>query len=299
MKDFNNKINQPRVKFGYQIIPTLFTIMLFAACNLQNEVELELPSYTPQPVLECYLEPGVQFNLLLTKSFEFFAPFDTSDGQFLENVIETGAEITIRFDGKEVVLQEGFIFNPFTQKVSNYWSNEIVPEDYENEFELEARLSDGTTITGKTFIPIPIALDSVVIEFESDAPEDTLARALTYFTDPDPTVENRFRRQFHWNNLIDSIPEQDFIASDQFSDDGRIVFGTGFDYPVGDTVFNTIFNLNRDYSDFLESVIISVQSNGNPFGQPSGIDSNLSGTANPLGIFTGLSFARDITIIEK
>ena len=138
----------------------------------------------------------------------------------------------------------------------------------------------------------------MVVEFESDMPEDTLGRALTYFTDPEPDVENRFRRQFHWNSL-DSIPEQDFLASDQFSDEGRIVFGTGFDYPVGDTLFNTLFRLNRDYSDFLESVLISIQSSTNPFGQPSTIDSNVGGTANPLGIFTGLSYARDTTIVEK
>ena len=234
-------------------------VCLFAACNLTNEIDLDLPEYTPRPVIECYLEPGEQFNLLLTRSFEFFAPFDTSTGQFLENVIVQDASIVIRSNGREFSLQEGFFFNPFTRKVSNYWSNDIVPADFTNEFELDIVLPDGTTITGVTTIPAPIQLDSVVLEFESDLPEDSLARALTFFTDPDPTVENRFRRQLHWNS-IDSIPEQDFLASDQFSEEGRLVFGTGFDYPPGDTLFNTIFRLNRDYSDFLESVQIAVQS---------------------------------------
>ncbi len=281
------------------IFPILFLVSILASCNLTQDVEIDLPDYDRQPVVECYLEPGQPYQLLLTRSFGFFAPFDTSDGQFLENVIETGATITIRHDNKTITLEEGMVFNPFTFKVFNYGSSEIVPEDFDNEFELDIVLADGETITGKTTIPVKVPLDSVVIEFESDAATDTMARALTYFTDPDPSIENRFRRQFHWNSLIDSMPQQDFLATDQFAENGRIVFGTGFDYPVGDTIYNTVFNLNRDYSDFLESVVISIQSNGNPFGQPAAIDSNLGGTADALGIFTGLSYSREMTIIEK
>lgn len=286
------------MKFQY-ILPVIFLISIFGACNLTNDVDLELPEYDRQPVLECYLEPGQPYQLLLTRSFEFFAPFDTSDGQFLENVIEQGATINITHDGKTVALVEGLFFNPFTQKIFNYGSPEIVPEDFDNAFELEVILADGNTITSKTTIPVKVPIDSVVIEFESDAATDTMARALTYFTDPDPNIENRFRRQFHWNSLVDSSAQQDFLATDQFADNGRIVFGTGFDYPVGDTIWNTVFNMNRDYADFYESVIISVQSNGNPFGQPASIDSNLGGTADALGIFTGLSYSREMTIIEK
>lgn len=282
------------------IFPLLFLISLLTACNLTNDVELELPDYQSQPVLECYLQPGEPYSLLLSRSFEFFAPFDTSDGDFLENILETGATVIIRHDGRSVTLEEGFFFNPVEFKLFNYGSTEIVPEDFDNEFELDIVLADGKTITGKTKIPVYVPLDSVVIEFQSEAATDTMARALTYFTDPDPSIENRFRRQFHWNSLTegDSL-QQDFLASDQFAENGRIVFGTGFDYPVGDTIWNTIFNLNRDYSDFLESVQISIQSNGNPFGQPSTIDSNVEGTANALGIFTGLSYDRVMTIIEK
>lgn len=286
------------MKFQY-IFPILFLISILAACNLTNDVEIDLPDYDRQPVLECYLEPGQPYQLLLTRSFGFFAPFDTSDGQFLENVLEQGATVVIKHDGKSIPLNEGLFFNPFSFKVFNYGTTEIVPEDFDNEFELEITLADGGTITSKTTIPVRVPIDSVVLEFESDAATDTLARALTYFTDPDPSVENRFRRQFHWNSLVDSSAQQDFLSTDQFADNGRIVFGTGFDYPVGDTIWNTVFNMNRDYADFYESVIISIQSNGNPFGQPASIDSNLDGTADALGIFTGLSYSREMTIIEK
>lgn len=286
------------MKFQY-IFPILFFISLLAACNLTQDVEIDLPEYDRQPVLECYLEPGQPYQLLLTRSYGFFAPFDTSDGQFLENVLEQGATVTINHDGKSITLTEGFFFNPFAFKIFNYGSAEIVPADFDNDFDLEIILANGETITGKTTIPVNVPIDSVVIEFQSDAATDTTARALTYFTDPDPSIENRFRRLFHWNSFIDSSAQQDFITTDQFAENGRIVFGTGFDYPVGDTIYNTVFNLNRDYSDFLESVQISIQSNGNPFGQPASIDSNLGGTADALGIFTGLSYDRVETIIKK
>ena len=44
----------------------------FTACNLEKEVEIVLPAYERQYVVECYLEPGKPFNLLLTKSSSYF-----------------------------------------------------------------------------------------------------------------------------------------------------------------------------------------------------------------------------------
>jgi hypothetical protein len=82
-------------------------------------------------------------------------------------------------------------------------------------------------------------------------------------------------------------------------DDNKMVFGSPYDYATGDTVFTTIFHIDRAYFDFWESTFHAISANGNPFGQPSSIISILSGDANALGIFTGLSYDRVAVVIEK
>jgi hypothetical protein len=53
----------------------LLVALVFASCDLEKEIELELPEYERQTVVECYLEPGLPFTLLLTKSDGFFSSY--------------------------------------------------------------------------------------------------------------------------------------------------------------------------------------------------------------------------------
>lgn len=287
------------MKVSKYILLAFFSMAFLAACNLEKEIDLELPLYESQPVVECYLEPGKPFYLLLTRSAGYFDPFPTDVVGFLENIQEKGAQVVIRHDGKEYVLTEGIYLNPETGKIFNYGNAALVPEDFENNFELEITLQNGKSITGTTKILPAVPLDSMVVEFKSNNPEDSLARVLTYLTDTDLSFENFYRRQLHWNSLNDSIPEQDFIATDRFAENGRIVFGTGYSFPEGDTIYNTLYHISPDYFNYLESVFNAAASNGNPFGQPSTIVSNVGGDANALGIFTGLNYVRAMTIIKK
>ena len=65
------------------VAPNLFkkglAIILFSAllmgCNLEQEIELDLPEYDSRPVVECYLEAGKPFSLLLSQSSPYFDPF--------------------------------------------------------------------------------------------------------------------------------------------------------------------------------------------------------------------------------
>jgi hypothetical protein len=90
-----------------------------------------------------------------------------------------------------------------------------------------------------------------------------------------------------------------FLVTDRFSEKPMIAFGTGYELKEGDTVYNTIYHINRAHYDYSESVQLAVIANLNPFAQPSRIKSNVSGTADPVGIFTCLVYDRDTTIIRK
>lgn len=282
---------QRSIRLAFLLVSAIF---VFTACNLEQEIEIELPAYQSQYVVECYLEPGQPFTLLLTRSDAYFNPFPIEENQFLENILVEGATVTIKYKDETVVLDNGLFFDPVTLKLFNYGSQVVVPEDYEAVFELSIQTPEGETFTSTTQLLPKVPIDSIVVQFNET---DTLARVLTYLTD-DRNQSNYYRRMLHQTTL-DSIPQQDFPVSDRISESETIVFGTAYDYAVGDTVINSIFHITQEYYDFLISVQGAIGSNGNPFAQPGRILSNVEGASNPLGIFTGIAVDRVQTIIEK
>ena len=271
-------------------------VSLLSACDLEQEVEITLPDYDTRPVIEAYLEPGKPFRLLITRSDGYFDAFPSIDN-FPGGLLYDSARVSITHLGVTYDLDNQLAFDPTAGKLYNYITSAIVPESIGEPFELYIQFPDGTEAFAETSLLSRVPIDSVVIEFpEGDMPEDTLARALTYFTD-DPAQVNYYRRVLHAGSL-DSL-RQDFVADDQIVDDSLVVFGTGFDYAEGDTIINTLYHITEPYATFLESLDAAVSANGNPFGQPSPIISNIEGSANALGVFTGLVYDRRVDIVGK
>ena len=117
----------------------LSSLLILAACDLEKEVEIDLPVYESRLVVESYLIPGEPFKLLLSKSAPFFEPFPTMDNQYLENILENKAEVFVRFGSQEVELGNTIYFDPVERKLYNYFSEEAVPDDYSGEFQLEIK----------------------------------------------------------------------------------------------------------------------------------------------------------------
>ncbi|MBL7806888.1 MAG: DUF4249 family protein [Saprospiraceae bacterium] len=277
-----------------QNLIVITAIALLASCNLTKDVEIDLPDYARQPVVECYLEPGKPFRLLLTRSYAFFDTLGLSSN-FLQNALLDGAFVTISYNGQTDTLKNQLTLVPNPIKVFNYVGENMVPGTPGTQFDLYIRLQDGGEIRARSSMLPVVPIDSIQVEFSEEL--DSLARMLTYITD-DQSQENFYRRILNYSSL-DSFPDQDFLVTDRFSQTASIAFGTGYELKVGDTVFNSIFHVTRDYYDFKESVDLAVIGNLNPFAQPSPIKSNVSGTANPVGIFTVLVYDRDTTIISK
>lgn len=279
------------MRYAFFLLLAAFTL---GACNLEKDIDIELPAYESQIVLECYLEPGKPFRLSLSRGSGFFDSLPSRDPLgFLGKILVQEARVTIRHAGTTYVLDNRLIFDGKEQRLYNYQADALVPLDTLQPFTLEILTKDGKTITASTKLLPVVPIDSIVINFKEG---DTLARALTYFTDP-PGQPNYFRRVLHLNTL-DSIPEQDFTVDDRFVEN-VFVFGSGYDYQVGDTLINTIYHIDQAYFNFLESLQRAVFANINPFAQPSSILSNLGGTANAIGVFTGLQYSRVETVIRR
>lgn len=280
---------------NFKYISAALLILLFSlsACNLEKQIEIVLPAYESQPVVECYLEPGKAFRLLLSKSNSYFDPIPSDDLlPYLEALLISNADVRIRYAGEEVVLNNQITVDFETGKFYNYTATEIVPENLNDAFELEIILPDGKLISATTRILPVVPIDSISIEKNAQ----NKARCLIYVKD-NPNEENYYRRMLHNGSVTDSFPQQDFVTDDKLIENNIFVFGTGFNYNPGDTIFNTIFHIDEAYARFLTSIQNSISSNGNPFAQPGVIITNLSGNANAIGIFTGLSYDRVMSII--
>lgn len=281
------------MKLTHPFLLAAIIAVFLAACNLTKEVKIDLPEYVAQPVVECYLENGQQLTLLLTKSSPFFEPLGTPT-EWLKGLLLDSALVVIVGPGSRDTLANQLTYNPLTKKFYNYASPKTFSSTVGETWDLEIRLKDGTEISGRTTIVPPVKIDSIVTEWKAN---DTLARVLTYTTD-DLSVADFYRRTLHVGSL-DSFPLIDFLVEDNFFSSKKVAYGTLYDFSEGDTVFNTVFHLEKPYFDYLNTLQISVQSNGNPFAQPARIQSNVSGTANPIGIFTNLQYDRVRTIISR
>ena len=95
-------------------------MLTLTSCNLSKEVDIDLPQYTSQPVVECYLIPGQRYELLLTHSNSFFDPLTVDNPTaYLASLLETGAMVRIIHGNDTVVLEEKVAFNSQTGFISN------------------------------------------------------------------------------------------------------------------------------------------------------------------------------------
>lgn len=266
-------------------------MIFLQACNLEREVSIELPDYQNQPVVECYLEAGKPYRLLLSQSFAYFDQFDFDNPAA---ALINDAIVIIRIKDQEIVLDNQIFIDFETGKIANYGSAALVPEDFDNQFSLEISLNDGTLLTAQTKLLPIVPIDSIVVEFNTSG---TMARALTYFTE-DQNQTNWYRRMLNFGSL-DSIPLQDFVLDDDFFDTPQGVFGSGYGFEEGDTLINTLVHIDEAYYKYLNTLNQSIVANLNPFGQPGLIESNIQGSKPAIGIFTGLSLYRDTVIIQK
>ena len=289
------KVSNP----AYSYLSSFVLLLGLSACGLTQDVSLELPAYEAQPAVEAYLTPGQPFAVLLTRSSGFFDPLELDNQQYLENLLIDSAEVSIRYGNEVVILQNQVFFNPFTAQVYNYVAPRFVPQNYTDSFYLEIILPNETVIRGATKILQPVSIDSTVVEYPAPLGNmDTLARIFSYITDPDPQPGsvNRFHRILSYSPL-DSTALQDFVFTDELADQPVIPIGTIFYFSPGDTVYLFNTHVDENFDKYLLSVQLAEQSNGNPFAQPSSIISNVSGSANPIGIFTGYPYQIDTVIV--
>lgn len=272
---------------------SLLPLVLLPACDLEREVDLKLPDYTPQVVVECYLQPGQPYALTLLRSVSYFDPvrIDYVKDAVVkihhrgrtERLDMVGFPITLAGPGFEVqrpIFGDSLFF---------YLSAQLVQAEYDTDFELEITTPDGKQLSAKTRILRPVSIDTLEYKFN----DDSLAFLLTKFQD-NPNEKNWYRRVLQKGTTRDE-PDQDFTINDEISNGQQITFGTAYNYKRGDTLISTLYHITKEYYDFRETIDAAFTANLSPFGQPASIASNIQGG---IGIFTGITFDRKQIIIR-
>jgi hypothetical protein len=270
------------MKPAVSYIILLFCAVLLKGCNLEKEIEVPLPAYDSKLVVECYLEAGRPYRISLTESVSYF------EGPRLP--IVNDADVYVSNGSNRIKLNYAIDVDTFYRKAYNYLSDNRVRANQEAIYTLEIKDPKGRQITGTArFLPkVPIKS----IEWKYN--KDDFAFLLVKFDD-DPSLTNYYRFQIHKDSLNKNA-DVDFNLDDTFKTNGEITLGTGYNYQRGDTVYVSLFHIEKSYYDFLETVSSASNANGNPFAQPAKVKSTVQGG---LGVFATLVYDRKKIIIGK
>ncbi|MCS7004328.1 MAG: DUF4249 domain-containing protein [Cytophagales bacterium] len=256
------------------------------SCNLEKKVNIVLPSYQEQLVVECYLIPGEPYQLFLSRSVAYFSDFSLPD--------VPNATVVITHNGKRDTLRyEPFFFLP-ARKIYNYRSTTKVVVDYENPFYLYIHdRESGKELFAEDIFLRPISIDSVGAILNGKP--DSLSSIIAFFNDPQEST-NYYRFVVSHGNIFNPENQRADILLDDRLFTGRATLGTSYRFALSDTAIVTLYHLSQPLFQYFRTVRDAADFVTNPLRQPVGIASNIKGG---VGIFATLSYDRDTLILRK
>ena len=244
---------------------------------LQKDIELKLPPFESQLVVECYLRPGAPVFLSITETQDYFA----DSGVSLQNLyLFKGIVATLSYEGKK----DTFRLNPMVNIQDRNFFNYYIPDTIDFKqgvtyfLEVVDTINDRTATAETAFLPTVPIRDANPVWNDNDSS----AYMLINFVDPPGTNYYRFQVVRHRDSTRTIV---DFSIKDGDFENSVIPLGTSPEFKVGDTAIVNLYALTKAHFDYLASSDAAAQALGNPFGQPSRIISNVTGA---LGIFSAL-----------
>ncbi len=262
----------------YQFLFFIVSVLGLSSC-LQKQIDIKLPPFKSQLVVEGYLEKGKPFQVAVSQTSNFFAAPD------LSKVFLAKATVILSYDN----VVDTLVYNPIPDLQHLKWfnyklkNNGIIPLTVGTSYYLKVIDSTGRVATAQTSWRDSVPIDSVkeIYTRQTSTRVDTVMRV--YFKDPVATEDYyRFVAINHTKN--DSV-RVDNYASDQLLNGQTISLSTGRRYQKGDTCDITLYRIDNPYYTFLATSEQADNANGNPFASPAAIISNISGGT---GIFTAL-----------
>lgn len=295
------------IKINDVFLVLIVFLSLFSACQkLENTIDIEFDDSDNNLVVECYIEEGQPYRLMLTETKNYFEV--TNICPFVRNAI-----VIITQNGLKDTLKEAPYsgsgcssilpyWNSDSTRFFNYGSNTICPLGLNNTFTLEVwdTLSNRQiTATTRAISVVPITT------FQTAFNQDTVAYCFLACQD-DLNTFNYYRMTLHEASLSkrDNSTFLNYVATNPYFDQvlydqalfstGEVGYASGYQFYRTDTLIGTIYHIDEAYYNYLETTRAAKNANLNPFVEPSKITSNIEGG---YGIFTYLAYDRDTLYI--
>jgi hypothetical protein len=280
-----------------KIVAGLLALLALGGCgSLQNDLDVVLPSYSSELVVECYLQPGKVPSLTVTTSVPYLStvqpqvPTDVKVTLTMPN----GTPVPLNFQPNYAALLD----TTSGIKFHTHIGKDTLVANPGDVFKLDVVDSQGRHATSTATMLSVIPIDSMEYEFNDKPSSERRAYILTNFRDP-ATPDDCYRLQLHKGNpdrgVLLKAPEVDRSIEDRLVNGQNIPFGTSYRFFPDDTVTATLYHIDRAFYRFRESVRDARGANGNPFAQPSAIYGNVEGG---IGIFTVLSGTNSMIILR-
>lgn len=307
----------------------IFGLSLFSACT--KEVQIDIPGFEEQIVVDGSIETGMPPIVILSRSKDIYSP--TNLEAFLSGFV-TDADVFVSDGTNEYQLNlicsddlppgmedlvAGFLGIPADQlaqfNICAYTSLDPaiwgqVGKTYHLRIEHE-----GNHYTGTTQLLPPHALDSLWWKEEASTPGYGFSHAT--LSDP-PGAYDAYKWEVKRINLVNGEPVDSYyrptfnnVFNDEFFNGKTFSFyyenpwtvgnpdvepehrGR---YKLGDTVVVKFSKIDEGTYDFLYSKITQALSSGNPFASPMNVRTNLEGGC--LGVWAGYSPLYDTLVCE-
>ncbi|WP_345221167.1 DUF4249 domain-containing protein [Hymenobacter koreensis] len=263
------------------------SVALASGCDLQQDIDVDLPEFPPQLVVECYLEPGQVPQLTVSETVPYLSAPTPAVPADVTAVLTgpSGQRETLRFAPGQ---------NATTKKFFTHTGRRALPIRPGDTWQLEVTDTKGRRVTGTATMPAIVPIDTLEWRFNNEPAPRRKALVLMTFQDP-PGTADFYRFQIHRNALSDSLRALDREFEDQLFDGQRIPMGTSYEFSPNDTLLVTFYHVDKPYYTFLRSIDDAQDANGNPFGQPAQIQSTVQGG---IGVFAILSYQRRKIILR-
>ena len=269
----------------FQLLPAVFLVM---GCNLQKDIDVELPTGPTQLVAECYLENGIIPRLTVTETMPYLSATE------LTTLPDVTVVLTLP-NGTHDTLQYAPGQDRRTRKAYTHISKRRLLARPGDKFRLD--ITDkgglGRHLTGTATMPTTVSIDTVEWKFNDKPEDERQAYVIARFQDPGNSTDF-YRFQIH-KSRINQDPESDYNVDDRLNNGQLITLGTSYQFNPSDTVIVTVYHIDEPYYRFMESVENARGANGNPFAQPAAISSTVEGG---LGVFTVLNYQRKQVLIK-
>lgn len=251
------------------LLVKIFSVSIFClimhGCMLDGQADIDIPIANQELMLEAYLTPGRNFELMLMESNKL--------SEDLSLLLNWRADVNISFGHDTVHLLNILNFEKESKRVFNYGSPILVSSADGDYYQLSVLTQSGKHITAQTEL-----VESVAIK---DFDIDDYSCTVRFLNDINP--EKRY-----YSLMIEGYIDAKYINKRGYFDasgidETLISFVEKGNFYKWESLKIKLFHITRENYLFQSSVNQALGANEDPFSVPSKIQSNIQGG---IGIFT-------------